>query len=82
MNRILQDGEGGCNEMCCCHSAISALQERFVELTSWIEELANRNGDLANRNAELTNDNNQLRGKVKSLRKFEGESDHEGVEDH
>ncbi len=96
VNRILQDGEGGCNEMCCCHSAISALQERFVELTTRNEELtnrieelthrnedlANRNADLANRNAELTNDNNQLRGKVKSLRKFEGESDHEGVEDH
>ena len=59
--------------MCCCHSAAPALQERFVELTSRIEELVNRN-------EELTNDNNQLRGKIKSLRKFEGMSDHDGHE--
>ena len=64
---------------CSSNSIAPLLMEHIKELTAKNEELASKNKELTNDNNDLTNDNKKLRSKIKSLRKFEGNSDQEGI---
>ena len=63
---------------CSSNSIAPLLMEHIKELTTKNEELASKNKELT----DLTNDNKHLRSKIKSLRKFEDNSDQEGHADH